>query len=113
MEGVTAQSADIDSCKFQKLRYDTEDEGVVVIEDCKVTHCSFDDVELRNGSYLIDGIGDACVEYCQFSNCRTDQVDGEICRGKIETGKWRKRWIEVDILRDDTCTGLDTIEELR
>lgn len=109
---VFATSSDIDSCRFQKIREDTEDDGVIILEDCKITHCSFDDVELRNGSYLVDGTGDTCVEYCQFTNCRTDRDDGEICRGKIETGKLRKKIIEVDILRDDTCTGLDEVEQL-
>ncbi len=112
VKAVFATLSDIDSCKFRKLKGDVEDDGIILLEDCKITHCSFDDVELRNGSYLIDGVGDACVEYCQFANCRTDQNDGEICRGKIETGKRGKRWIEVDILRDDTCTGLNTIEKL-
>lgn len=32
----------------------------IYITDCKVTPCSFNDVELRNGSYLIEGIGDVC-----------------------------------------------------
>lgn len=112
VKAVFATSSDIDNCKFQKIREDTEDDGAIQIEDCKITHCSFDDVELRNNSYLVDGIGDACVEYCQFTNCRTDRDDGEICRGKIETGKLRKKMIEVDILRDDTCMGLDKIERL-
>lgn len=112
VKAVFATGSDIDSCKFREIGCDTEDDGVIFIEDCKITHCSFDDVELRNGSYLVNGSGDACVEYCQFTNCRTDRDDGEICRGKIETGKLRKKTIEVDILRDDTCTGLDKIERL-
>jgi len=106
---VFATSSDIDSCRFQKIREDTEDDGSIILDDCKITHCSFDDVELRNNSYLVDGRGDACVEYCQFTNCRTDRGDGEICRGKIETGKLRKRMIEVSIIRLDTCTGLNEI----
>lgn len=112
VENIIATSSDIDSCKFQKIRKDREDDGAIFLEDCKITHCSFDDIELRNNSYLVDGFGDACVEYCQFINCRTDRNDGEICRGKIETGKLRKKTIEVYILDDDTCTGLDTIEQL-
>jgi len=112
VKAVFATSSDIDNCKFQRVREDTEDDGAILIEDCKITHCSFDDVELRNGSYLIEGVGDACVEYCQFTNCRTDREDLEICHSEIETGKLRKRKIEVDILRDDTCMGLDQIERL-
>lgn len=69
-------------------------------------------MELRNNSYLVDGSGDTCVEYCQFTNCRTDRDDLEICHSEIITGKLRKKTIEVDILRDDTCTGLDKIERL-
>ena len=112
VKSVFATSSDIDSCRFQKIRGDVKDDGVVSLEDCKITHCSFDDVELLNGAYLVSGTGDACVEYCQFTNCRTDRDDGEICHGEIETGKRQKKWIEVDILRDDTCTGLDKIERL-
>lgn len=112
VKAVFATWSDIDSCQFQKIRGDTEDDGVIFITDCKITHCSFDDVELQNGSYLVEGLGDVCVEYCQFTNCRTDRDDLEICRGKIETGKLRKKTIEVDILDDDTCTGLDQIARL-
>lgn len=112
VNSVQALVADVDSCHFRKIENDSEDEGCIYIDDCKITHCSFDDVELRNGSYLIEGVGDACVEYCQFINCRTDRDDLEICHSEIETGKLRKRKIEVDILRDDTCTGLEQIEGL-
>lgn len=98
VENIIATSSDIDSCRFQKIRKDKEDEGAIFLEDCRITYCSFDDIELHNGSYLVDGFGDACVEYCQFINCRTDRYDGEICRGKIETGKLRKKTIEVYIL---------------
>lgn len=105
-------TGDIDNCRFKKIQCASEDEGAIFIEDCKITHCSFDGVELRNGSYLVEGAGDACVEYCQFNNCLTDRDDLEICHSEIETGKLRKKKIEVDILRDDTCTGLDKIERL-
>lgn len=104
--------SDMDSCKFRKIESGSEDEGAIFIEDCKITHCSFDDVALRNGSYLIEGAGDACVEYCQFTNCRTDRDDLEICHSEIESGKLRKKKIEVDILDDDTCMGLDQIKSL-
>lgn len=73
VEAVFATWSDIDSCQFQKIREDTEDDGVIFITDCKITHCSFDDVELQNGSYLVEGLGDVCVEYCQFTNCRTER----------------------------------------
>ncbi len=113
VKAVFATSSDIDSCKFQKIESDSESEGCIFIEDCKIAHCTFDDVELRNGFYLIEGAGDTCVEYCQFTNCRTARDDLEICHSEIETGKLRKRKVEVDILRDDTCTGLDQIERLQ
>ena len=112
VEAVFATWSDIDSCRFKKIQCALEGEGAIFIEDCKITHCSFDDVELRNGSYLVEGAGDACIEYCQFNNCLTDRDDLEICHSEIETGKLRKKKIEVDILRDDTCTGLDKIERL-
>lgn len=46
---LSATQADIDNSKFQKIKNESEDEGLIFIEDCKVTHCSFDDVELRKG----------------------------------------------------------------
>lgn len=113
VNSVQALAADVDSCHFRRIENDSEYGGCIYIEDCKITHCSFDDVELRNGSYLIEGVGDTCVEYCQFTNCRTTRDDLEICHSEIETGKLRKRKVEVDILRDDTCTGLDQIERLQ
>lgn len=66
---VSALSSDVDSCRFKNIENDKEDEGVIFLKDCKITHCSFDDVELRNNSYLVDGIGDACVEYGAGQKC--------------------------------------------
>ena len=112
VKGISALDSDIENCRFQKIRGDVEDDGVVFLDDGKVTHCSFDDVELRNSSYLIKGFGNSCVECCQFTNCRTDREDLAICHGEVETGKLRKRWVEVDILDESTCSGHDAVEQL-
>jgi len=82
---VMAVRANIDNCKFQQLESDAEDEGIIFVEDSKVTQCTFDNVDLRNNSYLIEGVGDSSIEDCQFTDCRTDREDAELCR--MEQGK--------------------------
>ena len=109
---VYSAFADITDCRFQKLENSSKDEGMINVEDSTVAHCSFDDVELRNGSYLIEGVGNASIEFCKFTNCRTDRENMAICCGKVLTGKIQKRWIEVDILDENSCTGQDEVENL-
>lgn len=79
IEDLAALSSNVDSCRFQNIKYDAEDEGVIFIEDSKMINCIFDGVDLRNNSYLIYGAGDACVTDCQFLNCHTDREDSELC----------------------------------
>lgn len=77
---ISSVKADIDSCRFQKIQNESEDEGVIFVKKSRIIHCTFDDIELKNNSYLIDGVGDSSVVDCQFTNCRTDRADSEICR---------------------------------
>ena len=81
---VSALSADVNNCRFQNIENETEDDGVVFLEDSKIANCSFNSVDLRNNSYLICGVGDSSVEDCQFTDCRTDREDSELCQMEQE-----------------------------
>lgn len=107
----------MDNCEFYWMKCDTKDKGIVEVGGCNtITHCSFDDVELRNGSYLFwswsPSIDESTIEHCQFTNCRTDRADLKIYHFVIEKGIIRKKKIKVNVLKADTCTGLDKIGRL-
>ena len=77
---ISALSADVNNCRFQNIENETEDDGIVFLEDSKIANCSFNGVDLRNNSYLICGVGDSSVEDCQFTDCLTDREDLELCQ---------------------------------
>jgi len=81
---VFALSADVNNCRFQNIENETEDDGVIFLEDSKIANCSFNGVDLRNNSYLICGVGDSSVEDCQFTDCLTDREDSELCQMEQE-----------------------------
>lgn len=84
VEDVSALSSDVDSCRFQNIENDKEDEGIIFLDDSKMVNCTFDGANLRNSSYLIRGVGDVSVEDCQFVNCYTDREDKKICHCETE-----------------------------
>ncbi len=96
--------------KFSKLVCD--DDMLISLENTEITHCSFDDVELREDSYLCDGVGTAWIEHCSFSNIRTSREDKEIIISEQTVGKIFKRKEQFCIVDEETCTGLDSIIEL-
>lgn len=81
---VSALSSDVDSCRFQNIENNAEDEGIVFIDDSKITQCTFENVDLQNNSYLIEGGGDSSVDDCQFIDCRTDREDSELCHCEVK-----------------------------
>lgn len=104
---IVVTSCDIRESHFVELRGKTEQ--IIALEDGEISHCTFDDIELRNGTYLCDAVGDVSVEHCNFTNCRTDREDRELFHCEEIRGKIFKRKKEFDIVDDGTCTGLDTM----
>ncbi len=82
---------------------------IISLEDSTVSHCTFENVELRKDSVLIDGVGDSCVKDCTFKDIRTDRYDGKIIKGEMIVGKIFKKTQSIDIVDEGTCRGLDDI----
>ncbi len=82
---------------------------IISLESGTISHCTFENAELRKDSLLIDGVGDSCVKNCTFKDIRTDRYDGEIIKGEDFVGKIFTKKISVDIVDKETCTGLEDI----
>ncbi len=89
-----------------------ENDMVISLEDSEISHCSFEDVELREDSYLCDGVGTSWIEHSSFSNIRTSREDKEIIICEETVGKNFKRKKQFCIIDEDTCTGLACIAGL-
>ena len=89
-----------------------ESDMVISLEDSEISHCSFEDVELREDSNLCDGVGTSWFEHSSFSNIRTSREDKEIIICEETVGKIFKRKKQFCIIDEDTCTGLACIAGL-
>ena len=104
---IYADRTPINECGFVHLRCDNQ--AVLCVEDCQISGCTFRDVELLEGAYLIDGVGDTWVEQCAFENVRTCREDRELCFCQERTGKLFKKTKQFCIIDEESCAGLDTV----
>ena len=79
---------------------------ILDLADSEISHCSFDDIEIGENSYLCDGTGATLIEYCNFSNIRTDGDIEDIFHCEETRGKVLKRKVQFSIIDEETCTGL-------
>lgn len=116
----------IDDCTFDKIGFITADETdfadshfcniycrkdpVISIADGNFSRCSFENIELRKGAFLIEAFSDVWVDYCDFREIRTDEDDGDIFRCEETRGKIFKKTIEIQFVDEETCTGLEKVE---
>lgn len=107
---IFADSSDIVRCSFSHLRYSgPEDECLIILSDCRMQDCDFSDVELRGGSLLVEATDEWAIRRCNFKDCRTERRDGKLCSGTKTVGVLRKREVEIDVLDESSCTGLDIV----
>ena len=106
IDNIFSARSHFTNSKFKELA--CENDMIISLEDSEISHCSFENVELREDSYLCDGVGTSWIEYSDFSNIRTSREDKEIVICEETVGKIFKRKQQFDIV-DDTCTGLDCI----
>ena len=122
---ITFNECRIENCSFARIEliYSTDDcfsnskfselvcddDTILALENTEITHCSFDDVELREDSYLCDGVGTSWIEHSSFSNIRTGRDDKEIIICEETVGKIFKRKEQFCIVDEETCIGLDCI----
>lgn len=96
--------------EFRELICDND--MIISLEDSEISHCNFYEVELREDSYLCDGVGTSWIEYSKFSHIRTSREDKEIIICEETIGKIFKRKKQFCIIDEDTCTGLECIADL-
>ena len=125
---ITFDECRIESCTFARLNtvffircgvtnstfreLVCDNDMVVSLEDAEVSHCTFEDVELREGAYLCDGVGSSWIQHSRFSDVRTDREDKEIIICEETTGRIFKQTRRICIVDEDTCTGLDAVTGL-
>jgi hypothetical protein len=110
VETVFLTRSSVNNCSFSELVCDND--LILSVEDTTIAQCRFDDVELRNNSYLCDGVGTSWVEQCNFSHIRSSRDDKEIIHCEETVGKIFKRKKEFCIVDKDSCTGLNCIAGL-
>ena len=91
--------------KFTELA--CEDDMVLIdLTDSKISHCSFDDIELGEESCLCSGTADSWIEYCRFTNIHTYEEEQDIFQCEKTVGKIFKRKKQLNMVDEDTCIGL-------
>lgn len=125
---ITFDECRIDNCTFKKIstifsvqsnftnsefrELVCNNDMIISLEDSEVSHCSFNEIELRKNSYLCDGVGTSWIEYSNFSRIRTSREDREIIICEEMVGKIFKHKKQFCIIDEDTCVGLEQIADL-
>ena len=102
--------SNVTNSKFQELV--CHDELVIGLEDSQISYCSFEDVELREDSYLCSAVGACGIDNSSFSNIRTSREDKEIVICEEMVGKLFKRKKRFCIVDEATCRGFSQIASL-
>lgn len=110
IETIFSARSNFTNSQFKELVCDND--MIISLEDSEISHCSFDDVELREDSYLCDGVGTSWIEHSSFSNIRTSREDKEIIICEETVGKIFKKKKQFCIVDEDSCTGLNCIAGL-
>ena len=105
-QSVMVYDGGIAGCQFSDVRCDCE--SVIYLENSEIYDCSFNNICLSNGSYLLEGMDDMSVQHCCFSNCSTDRDDLEIIHREITSGRLFKKRKPCPV-STDTCKGLDRV----
>ena len=100
-------STTMDNCIIANII--CENDCAISMEDSDFTNISFENIELRNGSYLIEGYGNPWVENSVFMNIRTSREDCEIFHMEETRGKIFKKKVEYSFVDEDSCSGLELI----
>ena len=125
-EDVTIRDGDITRCEFKHIDFFFLNESVVSdctfdqihpdlevgisMESVKMIRCTFSNIRVRFGTYLIDAVGESEVEECTFIDCATDREDLELIHCEEIEGKLFKRRKCYNIAHN--CTGLDKVKKL-
>ncbi len=105
VDTIYATDSNFNNSNFKDLVCDND--LIISLANSEISHCVFENVELRNEAFLCDGDSDSLIEHCSFCNIRTDREDREIINCEEIVGKIFKRKQRWNIVYEDTCTGLD------
>lgn len=108
IETIYATRTPIQSCTLEHLYCDND--CIMALEDSDVAGCIFRDVELRNKSHLVNGVGDVWIDRCTFETIRTDCEDQDIFFCEEAVGKLLKRKKQFSIVDVDSCRGLEAVQ---
>ena len=89
-----------------------DNDCAISTEDTSFSEFSFENIELRNESYLIDAYGDTSVENSVFKNIRTSREDYEIFNMEETEGIIFKRKKKYSFVDEDSCSGLNLIMDI-
>lgn len=107
IETIFGDNSTFSKSKFQEIFCDND--LIISLEDGEISHCVFEDIELRNDAYLCVGYGNPWVEYCVFNRISTTRADRELFHCEDTVGKFFKMKKEYCIVDEETCEGLPTI----
>lgn len=110
IDTLYADNTPLSNCAFTHLRCDND--CILCLEDSQISFCSFEDIELVNGAYLTNGVGDSWIETCRFEDVRTDREDRVIIFCEETVGRIIKRKKQFCIVDEESCTGLDQIKRI-
>lgn len=122
---IMLTDADVDDCIFKNFKtlyltncimenglvaaIECENDCAISMEDGSISDVSFENISLKNDSYLIEGFGEPWIENCVFLNVRTSREDKEIFHQEETKGKIFKRKKEYSFVDEESCSGLNLI----
>ena len=89
-----------------------KDVCAISMEDGEISDVSFENIELRNDAYLIEGFGSPWVEDSVFFNIRTSRKDKRLFCLENVTGKVFKKNTNICFVDEESCSGLLFIADL-
>lgn len=99
------------SCLVQNIV--CENDCAICMEDGEISEVSFENIELRNDTYLIEGYGEPWVEDSVFLNIRTSRDDRELFHQEEIKGLIIKKKKEYCFVDEASCSGLDLVTVLK
>lgn len=109
-ETMYLTNTSMESCLVQNITCDGD--CAISMEDGKMSDISFENVELRNDSYLVEGYGAPWVEDSVFLNIRTSRNDRELFHQEETKGLIFKKKKEYCFVDENSCDGLKLVMDI-
>ena len=109
-ETLNLTNAEMTDCLIMNVI--CENDCAISMEDGEMSNVSFENIELRNDSYLVEGYGAPWVRDSVFMNIRTSREDRELFLLEEEKGFIIKKKKQFNFVDEDSCSGLNLIRGL-